>query len=71
MNKETLNGSGCKDLTAYNAIRNMNHEERKKQEDEERLKKLIMTIFDICDLAGFHVEERIVLKDKRSGKIWK
>lgn len=71
MNKETLNGSGCKDLTAYNAIRNMNREERKKQEDEERLKKLIMTIFDICDLAGFHVEERIVLKDKRSGKIWK
>lgn len=71
MNKETLNGSGCKDLTAYDAIRNMNREERKKQADEERLKKLIMTIFDICDLAGFHVEERIVLKDKRSGKIWK
>ena len=29
MNKEILNGSGCKDLTAYEAIKNTEREERK------------------------------------------
>ena len=71
MNREILNGSGCKDITAYRAIQNADREERKKHTDEERLTKLIMTIFDICDLAGFHVEGRIVLKDKKTGKIWR
>jgi hypothetical protein len=60
VNKEILNGSGCKDLTAYEAIKHV-----------ERLKKLLMMIFDICELAGFHVEGRIVLKDKKTGKIWR
>ena len=63
MNKEILNGSGCKDLTAYEAIKNT--------EREERLTKLVMTIFNICELAGFHVEGCIVLKDKKTGKIWR
>lgn len=71
MNREFLNGSGCKDMTAYDAIKNIEREERQKQAEEDRLRKLVMTIFDICDLAGFHVEGRIILKDKRTGKIWR
>lgn len=71
MNEEILNGSGCKDFVAYEAIKNVEREERKKQTDEERLTKLVMTIFNICELAGFHVEGRIVLKDKKTGKIWR
>ncbi len=63
INPEKLNGSGCKDLTAYEAIRNV--------ESEERFNKLLKTIFSICELAGFHVEGRIVLKDKKTGKIWR
>lgn len=32
---------------------------------------LIMTIFTICELSGFHIEERIIVKDKKTGKIWR
>lgn len=71
MNSEILNGSGCKDFTAYDAIKNIEREERLKQAEEERHKTLLMMIFGICDLAGFHVENRIVLKDKKTGKIWR
>lgn len=63
LHPDKLNGSGCKDLTAYEAIRNV--------ENENRLNKLIKAIYNICDLAGFHIEERIVLKDKKTGKVWR
>ena len=63
MKNPRLNGSGCKDLTAYRAIENV--------ESERRLKKLLAEIFQLCDKAGFHVEERIVLRDKKTGKIWR
>lgn len=59
-----LNGSGYLDLTAYKAIKNV-------EEGEVRFRKLLDTIFTICELSGFHVEERIVIKDKRTGKIWR
>lgn len=59
------NGSGYIDKTAYEAIKNTNEEE------EERFHKLLETIFSICELSGFHLEERIVLKDKETGRIWR
>ena len=46
---------------------NMSDEER----EEVRLKRLVKTLYYICDLAGFHVEERFVLRDKYSGKVWR
>ena len=51
-----VNGSGCKDPTAH---------------EEERFKRLMATIFYICENAGFHIEERMVIKDKRTGRIWR
>ena len=63
MRNPKYNGSGCKDLTAYEAIENV--------ESERRLKKLLAEIFRLCYIAGFHVEERIVLRDKKTGKIWR
>ena len=63
-NKELLrNGSGYYDPTAYEAI--------KRAEERDRFKKLLGCILRICELAGFSVESRIVLKDERTGKIWK
>lgn len=59
------NGSGYYDPTAYAAIKNI---ETKEEEDFHRL---LGTIFYICELAGFHIENRIVLKDLRSGRVWK
>lgn len=61
------NASGYMDLTAFEAIRNVERE----AEAEERFKKLLNTIFYICELAGFRIEGRIVLQDKKTGKVWR
>lgn len=58
------NKSGAYDPTAAKAIAHMTKEER-------RFKKLLGTVFNMCELAGFHLEERLVVKDKRTGKIWR
>ena len=58
------NSSGYVDPTAYEAIKNVDSE-------TERFQKLLNAIFAICDLAGFHIEERIVIKDKRTGRVWR
>ena len=58
------NASGYYDPTAYEAIKNVDDE-------TARFQKLLNTIFYICETAGFHVEERIVIKDKRTGKVWR
>jgi hypothetical protein len=61
------NASGYLDLTAYEAIKSADRE----AEAEERFKKLLNTIFSICELSGFHIEERIVIRDKKTGKVWR
>lgn len=58
------NASGYIDPTAYEAITNI-------ESENERFKKLLNSIFNICDLADFEIMGRIVLVDKRSGKVWK
>lgn len=63
MNNEKFNASGCKDLTAYEALRDI--------ERNEEAKKLISTIFYIVNLAGFRIEGRLVLQDKKTGKKWR
>lgn len=63
------NASGCRDDTAYQALKNIEREQDRA--DTERIKKLLATIFYICDLAGFLVEGRISLRDKKTGKIWR
>ena len=63
-NDPRRNASGCLDLTAYEAIKNAD-------EDLEKIKKLMGCLHRVCELAGFSIEERIVLKDTRTGKIWR
>ena len=58
------NSEGYKDLTAYQAIRNIDKE-------EEKFQKLLNVIFDICELSGFKIEGRIVLVNKKTGRIWR
>lgn len=52
---------------------NKNNDLRKEERNEEeaRFKRLLATIFYICENAGFHIEDRIVVRDKRTGKIWR
>lgn len=58
------NAEGYSDPTAYEAIKNLDA-------DDERFHKLLNTIFTICELSWFHLEERIVLKDLQTGKVWR
>lgn len=64
MNDLKRNGSGCKDPTAERAI-------QKADSERKRHDSLMYHIFYICQLAGFSVEGRIILKDKKTGKVWR
>lgn len=57
------NAEGYSDPTAYQVF--------KREQEEERFRRLMATIFYICENAGFHIEERLVIKDKRTGRIWR
>ena len=58
------NAEGYPDKTAYEAMKNLD-------KGDERFRKLLHTIFYICELSGFHLEERLVLRDKKTGRIWR
>lgn len=62
------NGSGCPDPTAYKAIKKV---DRSSDEESERFRELLDVIFTVCELSDFHIEERIVVKDKRTGRVWR
>lgn len=64
-NSPRRNSLGYSDPTAYEAIN------RIESEDEDRFHKLLHTIFYICEMAGFEIEGRIVLIDKRNGRVWR
>jgi hypothetical protein len=59
------NQEGYYDLTAYEAIKRLNIDE------EERFHKFLETIFSICELSDFKIEGRIVVKDNKTGRIWR
>ena len=58
------NASGCSDLTAYNAIQNID-------EEEEEFKKLLRTLRYICNVAGFEFDGRVCIRNKESGRVWR
>lgn len=58
------NASGCNDLTAYQAMKNID-------EEEEEFKKLFRTLRYICNVAGFEFDGRICIRNKESGRVYK
>lgn len=44
---------------------------KKNKKEYGRHHRAINLIFELCDLMGFKVESRIVLRDKKTGKIWR
>lgn len=60
---EKYNSSGCKDLTPYLALRNI--------ESEQRLKKFLKEVFKLSEKYDFHIDERLVVTDKKTGKKWR
>lgn len=57
------NASGCLDLTAHDAIENI-------EKIEERRRKIFGLLYRLGELCGFHFEE-LVIKDNVTGKIWR
>lgn len=65
------------DPTAGAAIGNIRKDEmksvRKKKINQEHnnFTNTLQKIFDLCESEGYHVENRIWLKDVKTGKVWK
>lgn len=65
MDKNLLyNGSGVKDYTAARAI-------KKADCQPPEVNRLIEIIKNVADLAGYEVEGRIALKDKKTRKVYR
>lgn len=63
-NNPRKNSEVYSDPTAYEALRNIDKE-------DERFHKLLHTIFYLCELAGFEIEGRVVLIDKKTDRVWR
>lgn len=60
---DRYNSHGYRDPTAYAAIKAITAE-------EQRFKKLLQTIFSLCEIAGFEIQGRITLVDRKTGRVW-
>ncbi len=64
MPKAWENQSGCKDPTAYAATRAVS-------EEEERVNELVRILKNTIRLTGFELLNRIELRDRKSGRIYR
>lgn len=67
MHEETIhkkNQEGYPDPTPYEAIKNADAE-------VARISWLMKTLHSVCNLVGFQIEGRVVLKDLRTGRVWR
>ena len=62
------NGEGYPDPTAYHAVKRVQAET---DEEKKRFRELLDQIYWDCRLAGFELKEHVVVKDKKTGKIWR
>lgn len=67
-NNSYFNGSHYVDRTAHDAIKNIEDQEAYA---EMRYKTFLKTIFNICKLSGFYLENRLEVKDLKTGKTWR
>lgn len=65
MKNERFNSSGCKDLTAYEAINKVSKAERNK---DKQVGELIKVVKFIIDNSGFELLNRIAIIDKETGR---
>lgn len=72
MDRTILNGSGCVDKVAHEAINNVLREEKIKErkmcDRDEAAETLIRTLKNITWLSGFKLTERIKFEDPKTGK---
>ena len=58
------NHEGYNDPTTYAAM-------KKIEAENKRFYDLLDVLYTTCALSGFEILDRIVLKDKKTGKIWR
>ena len=61
---EKKNQEGYPDPTPYEAIKNADAE-------VNRISWLMKTLHSVCNLAGYQIEGRVVLRDIHTGKVWR
>jgi hypothetical protein len=60
-----LNASGCKDPTAYAALREVSKDEK---ELSAKVSEVIKVLKVIIEWAGFELIERIAIRNKKTGR---
>ena len=60
---EMYNASGCRDLTAFQALNNI--------ESEERFKEFKKAVFSLANRYDYRITNRIEVVDKKTGKKWR
>lgn len=60
------NGEGYPDPTAYTAIKRAEPDDA----ERERFMRVVGCILRICELSGYKLEEKLVLRDIETGKVW-
>lgn len=63
MSNDRFNASHCRDYTAYQAMNNI--------DEEKRVSRLIGHLLYVINLAGYQLEGRIILVNKKTGKTWR
>ena len=69
--KPWLNNSGCPDPTAYEAMKHIQIEEKRLNRVDNDAHTVVTTIKNILDLAGFELVERVQIRHKKTGKIYR
>lgn len=59
------NGSKIYDPTAWKAIQKV------EQEAQEKYDRTMEKIEEICEKAGYEIIDQIVLREKKSGRVWR
>ena len=69
--KPWLNNSGYPDPTAYEAMKHIQNEEKRSSHVDSDAHMVVTTIKNILDLSGFELVERIQIRHKKTGKIFR
>lgn len=66
------NGERYSDPTPYKALTNIEVERlRQAEQDKHRFLRLRGCLLRVCEIAGFKFEGPLILKDLRTGRIWR
>jgi hypothetical protein len=69
--KPWLNDSGCPDPTSYKVMKQIQMEEKRLNRVDVDAHTVVTTIKNILELSGFELVERVQIRHKKSGKVYR